>query len=148
MPHIPGSPNYEHDDPAKQREGRARTEGLVVAGVFIGDPAAASTHTSTLIARKLSALRYLPSLVDTERVPNARLLRFHLIRLVADAILGYWLRAMPPDQTAAAATFADAQIDDALAAALDAREVPPACSCRWGSSPTRWLARQRRTTHL
>jgi hypothetical protein len=34
-----------------------------------------------------------------------------------------------------------------LAAALAAREVPPACSCRWGSPPTRWLATRKAAPH-
>ena len=61
---------------------------------------------------------------DTDRVHHAAQLGTTLVRLVAHAIPGYWLQTMPPDQTAEAATWADAAIAAALADLLRFADSP------------------------
>ena len=52
-------------------------------------------------------MQRVTSLPDTEKVPHAKQLAFYLLTLVASAIPNHWMRCMPPDQTAAAACYAD-----------------------------------------
>ena len=121
---IPGSPNYECDDPLLQRKLRQRVDVIKVAGTFIGAPEACSAHLLDLIKAKLKPLTYVRRMLDLGRVGHARMLQVHLLRLCATAIPNHWTRTMPPEQTADAAAYADAAIREAAYDVLRLRDSP------------------------
>ena len=122
---IPGSPNFTDPDLFALAAGRARVHCYPVAGVFIGDDAACSATLLAVVQLRLKRpLQHIAEMRDTDRVHHAAQLGTTLVRLVAHAIPGYWLQTMPPDQTAEAATWADAAIAAALADLLRFADSP------------------------
>ena len=84
-----------------------------------------------MIGAPVGSHNYLVLLRDTEKTKNVAELAICLLRLVASSIPTYWMRIMPPEQTAAAAAYVDSAIlersRNALGAALELASGSPVC---------------------
>ena len=126
--YLPGSPNYSRPaDLVAEAIGRQRVDVFVVAGFFIGDPAACAARLLALMKAKLAPLRYVMTLKDTGRVRNTKDLQIGLLRLVASSIPCHWTRGMPPAQTEEAMSYVDTTISAATGAILMLHDSP----CTW-----------------
>jgi hypothetical protein len=132
-PDIPGSPNYTTTDPSLSTSERdalitARRQPVLafkVAGIYVGDDDTCSSLLLRTLQTKLSPLGRIASLADCQHVTNTRQLALLLLRMVASASPTYYMRGMPPHQTAAAAAWVDDAVSAAAATALRFADSPP-----------------------
>ena len=106
---IPGSPAH----PSRQA-----IHTIKVAGTYVGQPEASSAGTLALMRARLAPLKHLVTARDGDKVTNVAQLQLNLIRLCACAIPNHWMRCCPPDETRAAAEYADDEIESAVSTVL------------------------------
>ena len=106
---IPGSPAH----PSRQA-----IHTIKVAGTYVGQPEASAAGTLALMRARLTPLKHLVGARDEGKVSNVAQLQLNLIRLCACAIPNHWTRCTPPDETRAAAEYADDEIERAVSTVL------------------------------
>jgi hypothetical protein len=106
---LPGSPNHP-SHPA--------IHTIKVAGTYVGQPAASSVGLLALLRARLAPLTHLLGARDEGKVTNVAQLQLNLTRLCACAIPNHWMRCSPPDETRAAAAYADATVEHAISSIL------------------------------
>ena len=99
---------------------------LKLGGLFIGDDAACSAALLALVQKKLACVDNLDMVKDTLGVRNASQLRFEMLRDCAAAVPCYWMRAMPPAVTEAAAVWAKGRLRQSFESLARAEVTPEA----------------------